>query len=546
MRHARRRGMALIVVMVLTLMVALGAYGFMAHMQSEYQSAKSAKEQAAAKQAAFSGLEYSLSLIDLPITKRTSLGRLDDNPELFQAIAVESTEGSQTDETPTWSFCLISPERTRSDASNENDRGMNSRRRSSSNRSRSDDLVQEHYRFGLENESAKVNLSILPLWERIQPGTAARLLASLPGSDESSIRLALQELGLFNDINQQRSSRRGSMRNAPSTTSRLQNSSDITINLSRRLWDAGDCNGNYRIDPFEMILLQQEASAGERSRNLRMTSGDRNTSNMAIGWNRYLTWHSGIRNANAAGTPRIDLNQTDLSALHQQLSAVWAPECANFVIAFRQFGPATATNRSSEEQSARDWTPNYQTPARHPLTSPLDLIDTFVEIPKENGKTARMKSPFSAEISSGSDYLERLLDDVTTTPSPVLIGTIDLMEAPREVMLAVPGMTAIVADRIIASRAKFPFESHPKSLAWLLTERIVTPQSLRMIFPWIAMRSDVYRTQSIGFRDLQSHVYRCTAILDARTLPASYHSVETWHTWDKGFDLESLQGDANR
>ncbi len=71
MKHARRRGMALIV-MVLTLMVALGAYGFMAHMQSEYQSAKSAKEQAAAKQAAFSGLEYSLSLIDLPITKRTS------------------------------------------------------------------------------------------------------------------------------------------------------------------------------------------------------------------------------------------------------------------------------------------------------------------------------------------------------------------------------------------------------------------------------------------------------------------------------------------
>ncbi len=110
MRHARRRGMALIVVMVLTLMVALGAYGFMAHMQSEYQAAKSAKEQAAAKQAAFSGLEYSLSLIDLPISKRTTLGRLDDNPELFQAIAVESTEGTQTDETPTWSFCLVSPE----------------------------------------------------------------------------------------------------------------------------------------------------------------------------------------------------------------------------------------------------------------------------------------------------------------------------------------------------------------------------------------------------------------------------------------------------
>ncbi len=169
---------------------------------------------------------------------------------------------------------------------------MSSRRRSSPNRSRSDDLVQEHYRFGFENESAKVNLSLLPLWERIQPGTTARLLASLPGSDESSIRLALQELGLFNDINQQRNSRRGSMRNSPSTTSSLQNSNDTITNLSRRLWDAGDFNGNYRIDPFEAMLLQQETSAGERSRNSRASAGRVTSGSSGLATDARRTWRS--------------------------------------------------------------------------------------------------------------------------------------------------------------------------------------------------------------------------------------------------------------
>ncbi|MBL8870446.1 MAG: hypothetical protein JNK90_11670, partial [Planctomycetaceae bacterium] len=61
-----RKGMALLLVSMVIVLVALAAYGYLDHMQSQYRMAKMQLEQTEAKLTALSGLEQCASLLDRP------------------------------------------------------------------------------------------------------------------------------------------------------------------------------------------------------------------------------------------------------------------------------------------------------------------------------------------------------------------------------------------------------------------------------------------------------------------------------------------------
>ena len=105
---------------------------------------------------------------------RAEAGGLIDNPELFRGVLVlDGLPGRRRGR-----FSLITPCR------------------------REDDEIREApIRFGLESESARLNLSVLLRWEEELPGSATQALMNLPGM---TVQIADAVLDWLDEDNQPR------------------------------------------------------------------------------------------------------------------------------------------------------------------------------------------------------------------------------------------------------------------------------------------------------------------------------------------------------
>lgn len=568
-----RRGMALLIVMVLTMLLALAAYRFSFYMESQYRVTRIAEEQAQARLAALSGIEIAAALLELAPLQRQSLGGLHDNATLFQSVAIEgddaagsgmnavanrnstapdsnsstnsqsgvasrsvSATGAQGTVGSTWRVSLVAP----LGDSNASTTGTfaPTASRSPVNASDASGRASAPIRFGLVNESAKLHIPTLLKWEQLNPGNTRMALLRLPGATETMVDAWLQRQGVSLASNsagggselRERLSLQGNRRQLQSANEWL-----------KYQWLGGDLNQNFLLDPLESQLAarlfadQEGASAANLPNSNASSAAD-----ASGGWQRFLTWDSGVRNESATGQPRVNLNARDLVQLHRDLTQVWSLEWANFVIAVRQFG--ISAEQPAESLSAASWTPDFGKPATYPLTSLTELLEVQVVVPNGSGKQ-RLQSPFSSDLSGTSNYLDRLLDESTLEMDSALVGRVDLADAPVEVLAAVPGVDLALAQNIVQRRAAQNTDTG-RSIAWLLQEKLVTPQQLQSLESYLTSRSDVYSLQAVGFRDGRTPVYRCSVTVDARLIPARILHHQTWHTWDRGFSIESLSGKA--
>ena len=67
-------------------------------------------------------------------------------------------------------------------------------------------------------------------------------------------------------------------------------------------------------------------------------SGVATDGSMDHGWAAYLTLWSAESTLKADGTPKINLNQSDLPTLYSQLTAVLDPSWAEYIVCYRQGG----------------------------------------------------------------------------------------------------------------------------------------------------------------------------------------------------------------
>ncbi len=512
-----RGGMALLVVVVLVMLIALGAYRFSFYMESQYRLTRLHEEQVHARLAAISGLELAAALVELPQAQRIGLGGLLDNAGVFRNVSVDSTVDSQAarGDQKGWRFCLVAPVLT--------DAAGNSQVRTTPVAGRTSLLI----RFGLENESAKLHIPTLLAWDRMKPGHARSTLLALPNVSESLVDAWLRELGVSARFERDESKNQ-----------------EASIDDLRYAWTGGDLNQNYQLDPLEMRFASQRYGP---SRGTSQPSMD--ASNVVGGFKplqRYLTWHSGHRNTTRDGQQRIYLNESDLQSLHRKLSMVWPSDWANFVIAMRQFGPSNALNSlmntapttpapqpsdasnastpaksssrsavvtpplnptppppitpdpppripsipatagtsaptssrasgslptpvvNSEAVLVQDWAPDFGKAATFTFRSPLDLIGAIVELSPaavsssatgQNGQPSTTKTkqalrnPFSSDIGEVRNYLDRLLDAVTVDVSPITEGRVDVSDAPVEVLAGVPGLDFSMAQRLVQQRS---------------------------------------------------------------------------------------------
>jgi hypothetical protein len=130
-------------------------------------------------------------------------------------------------------------------------------------------------------------------------------------------------------------------------------------------------------------------------------------------------------------------------------------------------------------------------------------------------------------------------------------GRINVNQAPREVLLAMPDMTEQIADAILLARP--PIEpggmaaammTTRVSPAWLLAESVVDVPTFKRLGPWLTSGGDVYSFQVLGHFDQGGPSTRLEAMVDATRSPPRIVFQRDLTTLGRGFEPALLDGAA--
>jgi type II secretory pathway component PulK len=457
-----RHGVVLIVVLVLVLLMSVAAYGFLLSMQTENIAARSSGDRLTSQQAAFSGIELLSAMLERSRAIRREMGGIGKNPEVFGGELLDDSLAMTDEDGP--GFMMTVPSSTA--------------------------FHQSPTRFGAVDESAKLHLSKLVVWDQQQPDSGRQALMRLPGMTPDTADAILDWV----DTDSQ---------------PRFEGAeSDAYAGLGL---PARPRNGKP-IDLEELLLVR----GVDEFRLFGTTANSDNewgllTEEQPQSWSRYMTVYSGERNEARDGSPRVFLNHPQLDLLHQQLVERMPITWANFIVLYRQHGPGGSTEQeTTPDQVNLDFT----LPETQRIENPLDLIDVTVSVP-QNGKTVSVTSPFSREPLMMQSQLPELLDQVTVSRNTKFEGRVNINLAPREVLLAVPGIDESLAERIISARSISGDGNHRDHSVWLLTEGLVDLAAMRQLLPHVNTGGDVFHAEFWGYSDPRASMYRCEAIIDA-------------------------------
>ncbi|HJN09328.1 MAG: type II secretion system protein GspK [Pirellulaceae bacterium] len=459
----RRNGVVLIVVLVLVLLMSVAAYGFLLSMQTENVAAGASGDHLTAQQSAFSAIELLSAVLEMPRVQRRELGGVTNNPDLFSGVPLDDTVAVADEDVPR--FVVAAP-----DSAPQQDVSV---------------------RFGAVDESAKLHLGRLVEWDELQPESGRQALLRLPGMTPDVADAILDWV----DTDSQ---------------PRFEGAEFDTY-AGHRI-PVKPRNGKP-VDMEELLLVRgiDEARLFGVTTDLA-NEPDLLTEEGPYSWRGYLTVYSGERNESRDGLPRVFLNHPELDSLHQQLVERMPISWANFIVLYRQYGLGGSSDQTTTPDQV---TLDFTLPAAHRIESPLDLIDGTVSVPR-NGKTVSVASPFSSEPPMMQSQLPEFLDQVAVTSDTRFEGRVNINLAPREVLLAVPGIDESLAERVLAARSMAGENNagrdHP---VWLLTEDLVDLATMRKLLPNVNAGGDVFYGEFLGSTGQHAPVYRCEAVIDA-------------------------------
>jgi DNA uptake protein ComE-like DNA-binding protein len=471
---ARRRGIAMLVVLVVVTMISLAGLSFVALLSAQNKAIRTRGAELQMESILASGQELMKSFV--ASRQQQDPGNWYDNTDQFHNVQVVDDPKTKLHG---W-FSIVSP--------------------------RLEDGEARGIRFGLENESARLHLGMVWQWEQKQPGAGRQALLRLPGMtkraadatrDSSDPDAPPRESGAEADFYTSRGSPYGPRDGVPASLEELL----LVRGVTRDLLFGTDANFNHVLDPGE------GANYAERLDTLRAGG--------LSAWYSLLTIYSAERNVAPDGGLRINLNDANLIQLGRQLTQIFDRRTAAFVIAYRQFGPYQGPPLPLIANQAKV---NPAVPARFQLASVLDLVGAQVQITGPAGQVvAILDSPLKVDRTSMQEYLPQLLDYTTVDPAPVIVGRVNVNLAPRTVLEGVPGLDENTVTQIVASRqteqgALPPERAYP---TWLLQEGIVDLARMKALMPFITTGGDVYRAQIVGYYDRPSPTGRAEVVIDA-------------------------------
>ncbi|MFV1968751.1 MAG: general secretion pathway protein GspK, partial [Pirellulaceae bacterium] len=511
-RHAAggaRRGMALILVLIIVAMVSLAGFSFVATMYNEEKATRLRGDEIQANQLARSAVVMIRTVVTQPADALQNAGGIYDNPDWFRGVLVYEDKANQQ----RGRFSVIAPRFSKGEPAG--------------------------FRFGLENESAKLHLGALLAWDKQTPGTASESLAQLPGMTDSIADAVLdwidtdgaaRTFGAESDF-YQTLDHPYAPRNA---TVECLEELLLIRGVSRQRLFGWDTNRNYYLDP-------DEAARAERADE----TASFESIESSVPWTSLLTVYSAERNVDPEGQPRIHLNDKDLSELHQRLRKAFGSPLADFVIAYRQHGPYQG---QLEANTPPETVLDLSLRSRATFASPLDLVNARVRI--RGGSTRPvpvLASPLNDRNPGFDDKILELLDYVTVDPEPVVRGRINVNLALPQVLSAVPNMDPAAVRQIQVERESQsgrpdPRRRHP---VWLLLEGVVDLPRMKALMPYLTCGGGVYRAQVVGYFDGPGPTSRAEVVIDTTQQTARQLYWKDLRILGRGYSRETLGGDSD-
>ena len=516
------------IVLLAIVLLSFSAYVFAELMVVEAVVSSTFAQETQARSAAESGIEYVAALLD----DRRSSVQIDlyNNPDLFQNVPISGI--LDTHRPPGQpAFCVVAPYHGAS----------------------------SQLRFGLGDESEKLNLNSLPLHkrqrilarkrllriEKMTPQIADAILDWLDEDDEP--REFGAEQPYYHSLNPPINCR----------NSRIDVLSDLlqVRGVTPELLYGEDTNHDGWLDASEndgADTFPDDNSDGVLNR----------------GWSAKLTAFGGKSKYGTDGLRKIDLNQPSLAKLYDQLAGELDENIARFVIAYRLEGPIESedlpdeyedndygnsegvnyefgnddydladvqrrsdeqTNESDDDIRALFKLANQKRGGIDLAIEPIyrirslyDLFGSAVRVVVD-GQDTILDSPWSADPSTIASQIPLLDQKLDTHSGNELAPLVNVNQCSLDVLMTVPGMTREVANTIIAARPITDASNagfRRNSTAWLLTEGIINLKQLRRIAPYITVRGDVFRIDVVGFAGgANSPVSRVSAVIDATYRP---------------------------
>lgn len=524
-RTAARRGVVLLIVLIVVVLVSLAGFGFAAMMFVEHKAVRLRGEQLEIEQALGSAEVLLGQMAKKMLRPATGTGEggfstgnieggtagetgIYDRPSLLQSRALIPG----IEEPGTIRFTVVSPRR---------------------------ELIGESsglpgelpIRYGVEDESSRLNLGVLIEWEGRVPGSGRAALLKLPGMTEEIADAILdwldaddspRELGAEGEYYSTLVPAYAARNGIPQAIEELL----LVKGVTRRMLFGSDENQNGIIEEGE---LQGE---GNQEFTGVMDEGGE-------GWLPYLTLYSREMNVNSKGEPRVRLNDPDLSRLYLKLSAI-EKSWGEFIVAYRQYGPMSASViPPANTPTVETFSPDLKVAAQFRIQKPLELVDAKVLIPAASGKPATIvASPFKSSPEELQKILAKMLDELTVIPDSAIDGRINLNSASRRVLGMIPGLPEEAVERIVSGQDRVTGAVVAERLtpAWLLSENVIDRVTFESILPFVGCRGDVFRAQIVGYSSESRLATRVEVAIDVSSRSPRRLYWKDLQIWGRGYE----------
>lgn len=476
--------MVLLVVLVSVALLSLAALTLGDLMLAEREGVFLSNRMSQSRALAASGLEAVRLFLSMDEEWQLDNGGWFNNPAWFSAMVVRQSP----DPLDTGLFSVIAPDWSDTQAS--------------------------AIRYGLENESAKLNVNSLILADDYAENGGRQLLLGLPGMTEDIADAIMDwldaddeprdfgaEIEYYSGLSPAYATKNGPLE----TIEELL----LVRGVTPELLFGADRNRNGLIDTGETI---PDVFAG--------LSADDPV--VYRGWSAYFTLYSMELNVRRDGSAKININQSDLEQLYKEVEAEFGHEVAAFIVGYRQFGPYDGTE--SSEPMPADAEIDFSRPSRFTFNTVLDLIGAKVRMQFAGEDEPRVIEPiFPDEPVILRTILPIIMGNFTATSSKVIPGRININLAPRSILYGIPTLDPSVAEMILQARPSDPTmidDENYRYETWILADGLVTLEEMKALMPFITCGGDVYRAQVVGYFAGGGPSCRVEAVVDATVRPA--------------------------
>lgn len=439
-----RRGMILPLMLLILVLLGMLAASSSFYIHADLSSARSTSHRLQTRLAAEAGIQAVQLLL------RTEAGNMEawyDNPDALHRIVVWSDSGDEE--------ALGTNE--------EFDEGTQVYRFSIVADDPEDD--EERVRFGITDESSKVNINVAPRRQLVA------LITPL-ATEEMNVDELVDALIDWRDADNQPGPNGAeaeyyaeleppyAVKNAPfDTIEELL----LVRGFGGELLYGEDYDRNGLLSP-------NEDDSDERF------PPDNGDGVLNRGLYPYITVYSRERNVASDNKPRIYIfgNETDI-----------IEKLADFIEDPQKLGFVSGASKGKPR-----------------ITSPAGLLRS-----RKQGEDVELPSPLS------EDDLIWMMDRLTTVKDPELVGLINVNTAPAIVLGTLPGLTAEEVDEIIAQREVLPPEEKI-STAWLAS--IIGLEKFEQIAPRVSTRGMRFHVESVGYGDHIGTITRLETIIEMR------------------------------